>query len=156
MAQNTTAQQIEKAIESLVNKITPDTKKIAELNEKILDSMKALASLTDAYEELTGRIPPNLPMGLQKTALSEINPSSKIGDALYAILKASPAPLDKNDIIEKLRMANIRISMKNPRNVLNTAIKNDRQKRFEILDDGRVDLVYHGSERAIRSNRHAE
>lgn len=156
MSQNPTAQQIEKAIKTLVAEVEPAYKKISELLERNANSINAIESLAEAYEAITGKRPPNLTPDIERTLFGAIHPSSKIGDAVYSILKASPAPLEKNDIIERLRSANIRISLKSPRNVLNTAIKTDKQKRFEVLDDGRVDLVYPESEKAIRRLRRAE
>jgi hypothetical protein len=156
MSQNPSAQQIEKAIKILVSEVEPAYKKISELLEKNVNSINAIESLAEAYEDITGKRPPNLPADIERVLFATIHPSSKIGDAVYSILKTSPAPLDKNDIIERLRAANIRISLKSPRTVLNTAIKTDKQKRFEVLDDGRVDLVYPNTEKAIRRLRHAE
>ena len=155
MSKNPTVQQIEKAIKTLVSEVEPAHKKINELMEIFSNKVDAIESLAKAYENLTGKRPPNLPPNIGGI-LTSIHPSSKIGDALYSILKASPAPLEKEDIIERLRAANIRISLKSPRNVLNTAIKTDKQKRFEVLDDGRVDLVYPNIERARRSALRAE
>ncbi|MCX6120059.1 MAG: hypothetical protein NTX44_00365 [Ignavibacteriales bacterium] len=134
-----TPRQIEVAIQSLINRIEPAANQIKKLEEDLADSMKALESLIEAYQLLTAKMPPNLPKSYKETFL-HLTPSTKIGDAMQLILFGMNEPLSKNEIIEKLRQYNIRLSMKHPRVVLNTALKNDKQNRFKVSEDGMVSL----------------
>ncbi len=78
-----------------------------------------------------------------------------LGDALEVILKAD-GPQRQKAIIEKIRIAGIKLSEKNPYVTLHAVIHRDARKRFVVLKDKRVGLVGQKNERqpsALRRKR---
>jgi hypothetical protein len=92
-------------------------------------------SYRNTYEKLTGDNPPikTLPIDI----LSSVNPN--LGNALEVILKEHKA-LEINKVIELLRERGVKLSLKNPRNVLANLVKNDKKKSFTRLEDGKIAL----------------
>ncbi len=81
---------------------------------------------------------------LFKEALMEappplLNSNMTIGDAMATII-SNEGPQFQKDLIEKITVAGIKISKKNPYNVIGNAIRTDKQRRFKTLEDGRVAL----------------
>jgi hypothetical protein len=135
-----TPKQIEAAIEALISQTEPLWNDVGRLQKRLQDNLSAIQSMIAAYKSLTGKLPKyNFPQLKELNPL--ITPNTKITDAIYSILKVAGEPKTKSEIIDKLRESGVKISLKTPRVVLNTAIKNDKGKRFKVLEDGRVDLV---------------
>ncbi|MGD0036885.1 MAG: hypothetical protein ABSC53_06300 [Bacteroidota bacterium] len=105
-------------------------KKVAEIKETMHSIEDKIASLTSAYEILFGEKP---------SIETFINPDASLGNALESILRENKA-LEINRAIELLKEKSVRLSLKNPRNVLANLVKNDKRGRFTRLEDGRISL----------------
>ena len=121
-------QKLEKEYLALLAKRSEIEKNIPALEEKI-------NSLASAYEIIFGEKPSTEALPI-KTFLHS---NASLGDALETILKEHKT-LEVNKAIELLREKRVRLSLKNPRNVLANLVKNDKRGRFTRLDDGRIVL----------------
>ncbi len=110
------------------------TAQISALDEKI-ESLKLV-------QNVFNRVPPTKPQ--PQATLVFVSPSSgpnaTIGDAMADILTEAKKPLPKDEIVERIRLRGVGISLKNPKIVLAIAIKRDKKQRFVALEDGRVAL----------------
>ena len=141
---------LEKEIKQTAKKLVAQWERISEkqrtLDEEERDILGKLKSLKAMYELLTGkelhlRLPhfatPVEPMPTE-------GPNAKLADAIEAVLVAEKKPLRRREIIDRLRQKNVRLSLKNPRNVVAGAISRDKRNRFVSLKDGRVTLATEG------------
>ena len=140
MPQEIDPKQIEESINNLVKKEFALLNDISRIEDKLNIIKREIDSLSVLYEIRTGKYPKKIlpPLAM---VVRGIKSNTKIGDAVFAFLLNANKPLTKDEIISHLRDANIRLSSKYPRNVLNTALKTDNQERFVILEDGKVSLT---------------
>lgn len=136
-----------KEIKNISDQLSLLIEEITELEKKQNDLLSKFKSLCAAYKLLTGKEPAfkKVPLSilltgqvaLESTIVSGAN--AKLGDALSSILREHKA-LEINKAIELLRERKVKLSLKNPRNVLANLVKNDAQKRFMRLEDGKISL----------------
>jgi hypothetical protein len=109
--------------------LVKDIRKILRNRKNITDYVKTGLPKIELFDEY-----------LKRQEVQPLNPSMKLGDAIEAIIKTD-GPQFQKDIINKIRNAEIRLSEKNPYPVIYAAVYRDKEKRFKILPDGRVDLA---------------
>ncbi len=160
MPTSPTAKQIESAINSLISDSKPLWEELAGLSKKFADvsrllneNLRATEALLKVYNSITGK---RLNVTIPKAPALDpmITGTTKIGDAIERIILMAGAPITKDKIIERLREGGVRLSLKYPKAVLNTALKGDKEKRFKIREDGLIDLAYGETEKAIRKLHH--
>ena len=123
-----------------LNRLFEELNRLHEQKQKLFDKGDAILlkirSIQNTLDLLKSNVPPQDAESKLASALDE---NSKLGDAIEVIVDAM-GPLRRKEIIEILRKYRVRISPKNPEQVLATAIFRDREGRFEILKDKRVGL----------------
>ena len=110
-----------------------------DLHEKLAKVNEAIRQLELAQAILSSHLQKSvLPTSTFTKPTS--GPNATIGDAMEAILTEAKKLLTKDEILERLRLKGVGISLRNPRIVLLTAILRDKKQRFVNLEDGRVTL----------------
>jgi len=110
-----------------------------DLHEKLAKVNEAIRQLELAQAILSSHLQKSvLPTSTFTKPTS--GPNATIGDAMEAILIEAKKLLTKDEILERLRLKGVGISLRNPRIVLLTAILRDKKQRFVNLEDGRVTL----------------
>lgn len=115
---------------------------IRELQRQKGETLARLGALLGIYKYLKEKYPSmSLPtINIPPELRFNLGVNTKIGDAVEIVLSERGA-LTQREIIELLREANVRLSLKHPHIVLANTMKRDKAKRFKKLKDGRITLA---------------
>jgi hypothetical protein len=113
-------------------------------DQKILSLKYVTLAQIESLKKLLEKLDKPLILGSSRShssveLISGLNENTQLGDAIETILRVK-GPLFRKEIIDWLRRYRVRISLKAPQQVLANAIKKDKKRRFETLEDGRVAL----------------